>query len=78
MYNYVRAKISIDGGKTVIAWFSKIERAGLLWFTKLDKYGEMHIRNKIYVYILTAEDVIWEKKAIMSKKYAELEIEENE
>ena len=69
---YARVKINLPKGKTKIIWAEKRIAGDYVVFERVDKKGNR--LNKRHIFIATEMDVVWEKQAIMSKKYALLEV----
>jgi hypothetical protein len=67
--NYVRIKLNNTIKRPF--WAQKV-RDGC--YIRCNDEGETNSRGKLNVIIAAPEDIAWEKPAIMSNKYAELEL----
>lgn len=69
--NYVKVKFD-----KLTIWAIKRELPnGLIAYTKCTSSGDTCPGVKINVIIAAKEDIVWEKPAVMNRKYAELEID---
>ncbi len=69
---YVRVKLRLPEGETKIIWAEKRTAGDYVVFERVDKEGNR--LNKRHIFIAAEMDIVWEKPAEMSNKYALLEV----